>query len=43
MNKLRTNEYKKYIDNQTYGYGLTFFRNKGNVENPVNLTWRKRS
>jgi len=26
-----------------YGYGLTFFRNKGNVNNPVNLTWRKRS
>lgn len=26
-----------------YGYGLTFFRNKGNIENPVNLTWRKRS
>ena len=26
-----------------YGYGLTFFRNKSNVNNPVNLTWRKRS
>ena len=26
-----------------YGYGLTFFRHKGNVNNPVNLTWRKRS
>ena len=26
-----------------YGYGLTFFRNKGNVDNAVNLTWRKRS
>lgn len=26
-----------------YGYGLTFFRNKGNLENSVNLTWRKRS
>ena len=26
-----------------YGYGLTFFRNKGNLDNPVNLTWRKRS
>tara|TARA_B100001059_G_C17540359_1_gene430072 strand:- start:111 stop:698 length:588 start_codon:yes stop_codon:yes gene_type:complete len=26
-----------------YGYGLTFFRNKGNLDNPVNLTWRKSS
>ena len=26
-----------------YGYGLTFFRNKGNVDSAVNLTWRKRS
>ena len=26
-----------------YGYGLTFFRNKANRNNPVNLTWRKRS
>jgi len=26
-----------------YGYGLTFFRNKSNVNNSVNLTWRKRS
>ena len=26
-----------------YGYGLTFFRNKANRKNPVNLTWRKRS
>ena len=25
-----------------YGYGLTFFRNKGNIDNPVNLSWRKR-
>ena len=25
-----------------YGYGLTFFRNKGNINNKVNLTWRKR-
>ena len=25
-----------------YGYGLTFFRNKGNKENKVNLTWRKK-
>ena len=25
-----------------YGYGLTFFRNKGNVDNKVELTWRKR-
>ena len=25
-----------------YGYGLTFFRNKGNTENKVDLTWRKR-
>ena len=24
-----------------YGYGLTFFRNKGNMDNKVNLTWRK--
>ena len=25
-----------------YGYGLTFFRNKGNADNKVELTWRKR-
>mgnify|MGYP003342970231 CR=1 FL=1 len=25
-----------------YGYGLTFFRNKGNVDNKVELTWRKK-
>jgi predicted O-methyltransferase YrrM len=25
-----------------YGYGLTFFRNKGNLDNKVELTWRKR-
>ena len=25
-----------------YGYGLTFFRNKGNPNNRVNLTWRKK-
>ena len=25
-----------------YGYGLTFFRNKGNLNNKVNLTWKKR-
>lgn len=25
-----------------YGYGLTFIRNKGNVDNKVELTWRKR-
>tara|TARA_B100000085_G_scaffold262819_1_gene268331 strand:- start:2481 stop:3065 length:585 start_codon:yes stop_codon:yes gene_type:complete len=25
-----------------YGYGLTFFRNKGNLDNKVNLTWKKR-
>jgi len=25
-----------------YGYGLTFFRNKGNKDNKVNLTWRKK-
>ena len=25
-----------------YGYGLTFFRNKGNFDNSVKLTWRKR-
>jgi len=25
-----------------YGYGLTFFRNKGNLDNSVELTWRKR-
>tara|TARA_B100000427_G_scaffold263954_1_gene228960 strand:+ start:3921 stop:4499 length:579 start_codon:yes stop_codon:yes gene_type:complete len=25
-----------------YGYGLTFIRNKGNLDNKVNLTWRKR-
>tara|TARA_R100000734_G_C3318126_1_gene111959 strand:- start:1638 stop:2222 length:585 start_codon:yes stop_codon:yes gene_type:complete len=25
-----------------YGYGLTFFRNKGNLDNSVKLTWRKR-
>lgn len=25
-----------------YGYGLTFFRNKGNPDNKVNLTWKKR-
>tara|TARA_E500000318_G_scaffold7911_1_gene7305 strand:+ start:3116 stop:3700 length:585 start_codon:yes stop_codon:yes gene_type:complete len=25
-----------------YGYGLTFFRNKGNIDNKVNLTWRKK-
>ncbi len=25
-----------------YGYGLTFFRNKGNKENKINLTWRKK-
>jgi predicted O-methyltransferase YrrM len=24
-----------------YGYGLTFFRNKGNKENKINLTWKK--
>jgi hypothetical protein len=24
-----------------YGYGLTLFRNKGNKENKVNLTWKK--
>ena len=25
-----------------YGYGLTFIRNKGNVDSKVELTWRKR-
>ena len=25
-----------------YGYGLTFFRNKGNLDNKVELTWKKR-
>ena len=25
-----------------YGYGLTFFRNKANIDNKVNLTWRKK-
>lgn len=25
-----------------YGYGLTFFRNKGNLDSPVNLTWEKK-
>jgi predicted O-methyltransferase YrrM len=25
-----------------YGYGLTFFRNKGNHDSKVNLTWRKK-
>ena len=25
-----------------YGYGLTFFRNKGNSDSKVNLTWRKK-
>ena len=25
-----------------YGYGLTFFRNKGNTKNKIDLTWRKR-
>lgn len=25
-----------------YGYGLTFFRNKGNIKNKINLTWKKR-
>ena len=25
-----------------YGYVLTFIRNKGNVDNKVELTWRKR-
>tara|TARA_B100000131_G_scaffold92034_1_gene88803 strand:+ start:1548 stop:2132 length:585 start_codon:yes stop_codon:yes gene_type:complete len=25
-----------------YGYGLTFIRNKGNINNKVELTWRKR-
>ena len=25
-----------------YGYGLTFIRNKSNIENKVELTWRKR-
>jgi len=25
-----------------YGYGLTFIRNKGNIENRVDLTWRKK-
>ena len=25
-----------------YGYGLTFFRNKGNIDNKVNLTWKKK-
>ena len=25
-----------------YGYGLTFIRNKANIENKVELTWRKR-
>jgi predicted O-methyltransferase YrrM len=25
-----------------YGYGLTFFRNKGNLNNKVNLTWKQR-
>ena len=24
-----------------YGYGLTFFRNKANKNNPVTLTWEK--
>ena len=25
-----------------YGYGLTFIRNKANVDSKVELTWRKR-
>lgn len=25
-----------------YGYGLTFFRNKGNSDSKANLTWRKK-
>ena len=25
-----------------YGYGITFFRNKGNKENKINLTWKKK-
>jgi len=25
-----------------YGYGLTFFRNKGNIDNKVSLTWKKK-
>lgn len=25
-----------------YGYGLTFFRNRGNRQNPIRLTWRKK-
>tara|TARA_B100002019_G_scaffold118987_1_gene102143 strand:+ start:2377 stop:2961 length:585 start_codon:yes stop_codon:yes gene_type:complete len=25
-----------------YGYGLTFFRNKGNLNSKVNLTWKKK-
>ena len=25
-----------------YGYGLTFIRNKGNTENKIDLTWRKK-
>lgn len=25
-----------------YGYGLTFFRNKGNIDSKVNLTWKKK-
>ena len=25
-----------------YGYGLTFFRNKGNIGNKVSLTWKKK-
>lgn len=25
-----------------YGYGLTFFRNRGNLDNKVELTWKKK-
>jgi len=39
-------EFSKDKDLETctlpYGYGLTFFRNKGNLDSKVNLTWRKK-
>ena len=39
-------KFSKYKDLEMctlpYGYGLTFFRNKGNIDNKVNLTWKKK-
>ena len=44
--KSAVEEFAKYKDLEMrtlpYGYGLTFFRNKGNLDNKVELTWRKR-